>query len=262
MRCKKCNVKLASHDIWCASCGAQSPIVKTDLAAMKSLGQSREKLSGKISSLVPAMGFPIILGAIPIAALIWIFANYINNDVSTIGRLLLNLSLKSILLSIFMPLLLLPFSEISNTEDYKLSLREMMQSLKNYPKYFVFSIINSFVVILFYLICFGFPGFASDPILRLVFIVLINYWIAIVLPAPVLMERKNLNPLKAIVTSYRHFHDVRWNIYLLALVLGLLNSLAFVLFIFPMLFSLPLSYFAIRDYTVRLEEYELLDYRT
>jgi len=261
MRCKKCNTRLGSHDLWCVNCGLQSPVVKTDLAAMKSLKKSRELLSGKISAMVPAMGFSIILGAIPIAILIWIFRNYVNNESGTISQLLLNLCVKAVLLSLFAPMLLIPFAVISKHDEYKLKFQDLLSKLKLYPKYLLFSLINALFLMFFYLICFGFPGFASDPILRLVWIVLVNYWAAIVLPAPVVMERQGVNPWKAIKLSYQHFSDVRWNIYLLVLVLGVLNTIAFLLAIFPMLFTLPLAIFAIRDYTIKLEQYELLEYR-
>lgn len=261
MRCKKCNTRLGSHDLWCMSCGVQSPVVKTDLAALKSLKHTRNQLKGKTSSLVPAMGFSIILGAIPIAILIWIFASFINNESNTIGQLMLNLSLKSVLISLFVPMLLLPFSVISNQQDYVLKLKDLLASMKHYPKYLLFALVNAAVLIVLYLICFGFPGFASDPILRLVWIVLVNYWLAISLPAVVVMERRKVNPIKALKLSYQHFADVRWNIYLLALLMALFNGLAFVFAIFPLLFTLPVMYFAFRDYVIKLEEYELLDYR-
>nr|MDK2850648.1 hypothetical protein [Candidatus Cloacimonadota bacterium] len=261
MRCKKCNSKLAPHDIWCTKCGYQSPVVRTELSAMRSLKQSRKNLAGKITALVPPMGFSIILGVIPIVALAFIFAQYLDNDVDTSLRLILNLSIKSILISLFVPFILIPFACINRKQNYELSMSEVIKALKLYPKYFYFSILNSIIISIFYLICFGFPGFASDPILRLVYLALINYLIAIALPAPVLMERHQLSPFKALVKSYRHFGDLRWNIYFLALVLGLLNLLAFVLLIFPMLFTLPLALYAIRDYEIKLEEFELLDYR-
>jgi len=261
MRCKKCNAKLAAHDIWCAKCGFQSPVIKTELASMKSLKETREKLVGKISSLVPAMGFSILLGVIPIAVLIFITTQYIDNEVSRSLILIQNLMTKSVIISLFLPFIFIPFACISHKQDYQLSIAEVIKGLKLYPRYYQFSIINAVIISILYLICFGFPGFASDPILRLVYIVLINYWIAIALPAPVLMERHQLSPLKALQKSYRHFGDLRWNIYLLALVLGMLNLLAFTLIIFPMLFTLPLAFYAIRDYVIKLEEYELLDYR-
>jgi len=220
---------------------------------------SRQALKAKYSEMVPATGFTIILGAIPIAVLIWVFHNYVH--IEGTGQFLLNLAIKSVLFSAFMPFLLLPFSRISENEHYELKLSSLITNLRHYPRYFVFSLLNALFFVLIYLICFGFPGFASDPILRLVWIVLVNYWVAIVAPAPVIMERLGINPFRAISLSYRHLHDVRWNIYLLVLVLGILNLLAFGLAIFPLLFSLPLSWFAIRDYTIKLEQFELFESR-
>lgn len=261
MRCKKCNTRLGSHDLWCMSCGVQSPVVKTDLAALQSLKRTRKELKGKTSSMVPAIGFSIISGVIPIAIIIWIFTLYMKNESNTIGQLLINLSLKSVLISLFVPMILLPFSVISNQRDYSLKLKDLLANMKHYPKYLLFALANAVMLMVFYLICFGFPGFASDPILRLVWIVLINYWLAISLPAVVVMELKEVNPFKALKLSYLHFGDVRWNIYLLALLMVIFNSFAFAFAIFPMLFTLPCLFFAFRDYVIKLEEYELLDYR-
>jgi hypothetical protein len=115
-----------------------------------------------------------------------------------------------------------------------------------------------------YLICFGLPNFGSLPILRLVWLVLVNYWIAIALPAVVLMEQFNWSPWFAIQKSYKHFHDLRWNIFLLALVLTFANLIAlglFFLLLIPLVFTLSLSLFAIRDYVRLLVDFELLDYR-
>lgn len=259
MRCKKCNSRLADHDLWCVECGTQTSVIKTELSALKSMKKSREGIRSNVSAMVPAIGFSIITGAIPIALLTWIFSRYV--EYSTSVQMLLNLGLKSVLYSIFMPMLLLPFVSVCATDGYKIQLKDLLSSFRKYPKYFVFSLINALYFSLIYMVCFGFPGFGSDPILRLVWIVLLNYWIAIALPAPVIMERTGLNPLKAIGKSYKHFQDLRWNIYLMSLLFTLLNIFGFALLVFPALFTLSWSYFAIRDYTDLLIEYELLDYR-
>ncbi len=261
MRCKKCNARLAAHDIWCMSCGSQSPIVKTELSAMASLRASYEKLQGKWSEYVPVSSIAIILGLIPIMVLLYILNFVISLDNRSDIQYLLNLIVKSILFGIFVPMVLLPFSKIGTNRDYSLKLGSVADFIKPYGRYLIFSLINTLYFVLIHIICFGLPGFASDPILRLVWIVLLNYWVAIVLPVPILMEHKQINPLRAILLSYLHFHDLRWNIYLLALVLIGINALAFILAVFPLLFTLPLSYFAIRDYTLKLIDYQLLEHR-
>ena len=114
---------------------------------------------------------------------------------------------------------------------------------------------------LFYIICFGLPNFGSDPILRLVWIVLLNYWAAILLPVPMICETLNVNAFKGIRISIRHLQDVRWNIYLLVLVLGFINVLALFMFVFGLLITIPLTWYAIRDYTYTLIDFELLEYQ-
>jgi hypothetical protein len=91
-----------------------------------------------------------------------------------------------------------------------------------------------------------------------VWIVLINYYLALVLPVPVLMERKQLSFWAAFRVSYKYFHVVRWNIYLLALVLIVLNLVGFMLILVPLVITVPLSWYAIRDYTDLLLDFEII----
>jgi hypothetical protein len=81
----------------------------------------------------------------------------------------------------------------------------MFTALRCYPRYFLWTLINAVFFCIVYIICFGLPNFSSAPILHLVWLILVNYWIAIVLPSLVLMEELSINPWKAIIKSYQHF---------------------------------------------------------
>lgn len=260
MRCKHCNAKLASHDVWCVECGKQTDAVNNELSAMKSFKDTYTKFMPVKAQSIPGAAFLLICGVIPLIMLIWLFSGYISLENNTAMKMIMNLIIKSISLSAFIPLVLIAFSAIGKHSEYHLSFGDVIASLSNYPKYLVFTLISALYYSLIYLICFGTPNFASLPILRLVWIVLLNYWIAITLPALVLIERYALSPLTAIKKSYRHFHDVRWNVYLLALVLTVINLIAGLMFFAPLVISLPLSLFAIRDYTGKLIDFELLEY--
>ncbi|MCB5266774.1 MAG: hypothetical protein LHW46_01545 [Candidatus Cloacimonetes bacterium] len=261
MRCKKCNAKLAEHDIWCMACGSPSPVLKNELASMPVLRSTWNAISSHWSEYVPVVGIAIILGIIPMAIITYVLSFVITLDNGSDMSYIMNMIIKSALYSIFIPMILIPFSLLSKPGEYSLKLQSLGNLFRHYGKYFLFGLINTLYFVIIHLICFGLPSFASDPILRLVWIVLVNYWVAICLPVPILMEEKQLNPWKAIKLSYRHLHDLRWNIYLLALVLTLINAIAFSLALFPLLFSLPFSYFAIRDYCRKLIDFELLEYR-
>ncbi|MDZ4181502.1 MAG: hypothetical protein U1B83_01400, partial [Candidatus Cloacimonadaceae bacterium] len=231
MRCNHCNTRLAVHDLWCVGCGRQSPIVKSDLSAMRSFGKTWSKASATKSANIPAGAFAVILGMIPIAVLIWLFGSIITFDTATASGLILGLLVKSIAFSLFVPFVLIGFNAAHSKDVNVIRFKTMLAALKSYPRYLLLSLVSALFYAIIYVICFGLPSFGSDPILRLVWLVLLNYWIAIVLPVPALMERLEISPLKALKLSYHHFHVVRWNLYLLALVLVLINVAAAMLFI-------------------------------
>lgn len=260
MRCKHCNARLAPHDVWCVECGRQTEIVKKDLSAMKSLRDTYSSFMPKKALAVPGSAVLLLAGIIPTLILVWIFNKYISLETGTAMQMLINLGIKSISLSIFIPIALVGFNTACKQDDYQLSFSSVLASLRNYPKYLGFTLISAMYFSLIYIIGFGFPSFASLPILRFVWIVLVNYWVAIAVPALVIMEQNQLTPWQAIKKSYHHLHDLRWNIYLLALVLTVINIFALVLLVVPLIISIPLSIFATRDYVRKLISYELLDY--
>ena len=257
MRCPHCNTRLASHDVWCLNCHRQSGLIKNELSAWQSFKRSWNAYTTFQGMNVPLAVPAIILGVIPIAVIGWILNTSVILATDTALKLVLSLIIKSAILSMFIPFTIIGFSAACADPGYQAGKEKLAVALKSYPRYLGFSLMNCLYYIIIYLICFGFPGFGSDPILRLVWIVLVNYWIAVVLPVPVLMERRELSFWSALKLSYRHFHVVRWNMYLLVLVLFILNSIAGLLFIVPLVVTLPLSWFAVRDYTDLLLEYEL-----
>lgn len=261
MRCKHCNAKLAEHDIWCVNCGRQTSLPQTELSALASLKQTWSQFAPVRSRSVPAAGLSILLGVIPVAALIWLFANYIELPATTGIQTVFSLLVKAIAFSIFVPFVLLGFKAAADTSGHDVGLSLFKRSLRSYPKYFMFSLVSALYYALIYVVCIGLPKFGSDPILRLVWIVLLNYWVAIALPALILMELRELGPLSALRLSYRHFHDLRWNIWLMGLILGALNLIAFALLLVGLVITIPFSWFVIRDYTRRLVDFELLEYR-
>ena len=77
------------------------------------------------------------------------------------------------------------------------------------------------------------------------------------------MERKNVNAWKALRMAYKYFKVVRWQLFWLGLILLVLNLAATALALVFLLITLPLSWFAIRDYIDLLLEYEIIrEYKT
>lgn len=260
MRCKHCNARLAAHDIWCVECGRQSSVPRQELSALNSLKSSWADFVEKKSHAVPIASVSIILGFLPLAFLTWLFRSYIELPSVTGLQVIVSLLIKAVSYSIFMPFLMLPMTILHNGRDLG-KLKSLFAAMKEYPKYLALSLVINFVFVAFYIICFGLPKFGSDPILRLVWLVLINYWSTIFIPAAVLVNYTSSSPISAIKQSYKHFHDVRWNIYLMILILTLINALAAVLALIGLVITIPFTWFALRAYVRKLVDFELLEYR-
>ncbi len=261
MRCKKCNQRLADHDIWCVSCGSMTSVVDEELSAWASFKQTWLNYAGHTSSNALSAGFTLIFGLLPMLILAWLFRGLLHYEYDSAWSFVLYQVVKALAYSVFLPFLLLPFKSLAKDEDYLISFPSYLSALKSYPRYYLLSLLITIYYVIIYIICFGLPGLGSDPILRLVWLVLVNYWLAILLPVPVLMERQEIGIWSALKLSYRHFHDLRWNLYLLVLILFILNGLALAMAVAGLIFTLPLSWFAIRDYTQKLVDFELLSYR-
>ena len=266
MRCKHCDARLAPHDFWCVNCGKQTPIVVHELASWGSFKRTFKQYWQFKGANIPAAAFAILVGVIPIIAFLVLLNAFGILDFQaqeTAGKLLLNLFITGIGLSLLTPLLLIAFKPVCEIKDYTLTLKDLLKGFKAYPRYFFFSLITALYFILIYIICFGLPNFASDPILHLVWLVLVGYYIGVALPIPILMERKNVNAWKAIRMAYKYFKVVRWQLFWLGLILLVLNLAATALALVLLLITLPLSWFAIRDYIDLLLEYEIIrEYKT
>ncbi len=257
MRCRHCNTRRAEHDVWCPNCQRQSSLVKNELSAMRSLKATWANYKPNISINVPLAVPAIILGIIPLLIVVWLLNTSLILPMDTTPKLLLNLLIKSTLVSMFLPFTLLGFRAVCALEGYQAGKPGLFLAFKAYPRYLLFSVINCLYFVVIYLICFGFPGFGSDPILRLVWIVLVNYWAALILPVPILMEDREMSFRDAFTLARRHFGVVRWNIYLMVLVLAALNLVATLVLIVPLAITIPFTWYAVRDYTRTLLEYEL-----
>lgn len=250
MRCPHCNEKLANHDLWCVKCGKQTELIAKDLSAIKNLNASWNNYKPVKGVNLPVGIWATLTGFLPMLALIWL----LNHTLPAIG-LWPFLALHTVIWTLFLPVLFVPFRAVCKNDGYKVTIRDVFKSFKSYFRYLIFSLVSVLFYLVIFLICQG------DPILNLVWLVLVLYWVAIVLPVPVIMERYDLNALNAVKLSYRYLGDLRWNIFMLALILALANVLALLLLIIGLAVVLPFTWFAVRDYVDKLIENEVLEYR-
>jgi len=247
--------------LWCVECGKQTEAIDNELSAVNSLRDTWNQYKPFKTLNIPFASIIVLCGIIPMLLLTWLTNNLLGLELNTIQGLITSLLVKAVIFSVFVPITLLGFTSISQNQEYCLRISDFRSSLRKYPAYLFFAIISSIYYIVIYLICYGLPSFSADPVLRIVWLILVNYWIAIVLPAPMIAETQEVGMLKAIGISYRHLSDVRWNIYLLTLLLFLINVLGAGFAIVGLTITIPFSLFVIRDYTRKLIDFELLTYR-
>lgn len=241
-----CNTDLDEHDIFCHKCGEPTGALSGDLSAKLNIKQSWEVFKNN-----KAKFFPFSIFIVLTAFLLMVLAIYFSNN---------KYFLNNVLLLIVVPFVLIPFSFEEDFINNFFTIRKYFRNLKYYPKFFIFTLINILFFLFLKIICTGyFLGITIDPILHLVRLVLVIYWITIVLPAPILMIRKSMNPVKAIIVSYKAGNETRWQQFFLIVLVALINLLGAVLIGLGLLVTIPLSYIIIERYYLNMRDYKLFE---
>jgi len=248
MKCKYCEAKTAIHDLWCVKCGKPTGVIKNELSAMASLKATWNSYTPYKGANAPVGILATLIGIIPLL-LTYIFAHLILTGFPEWQSVLMTAGLWVFIL----PLALIPLDTVSRKADYRITVGDFFSSFRKYPLYWFFSLLISLFYVAIYFICKG------DAILNLVWLVLVQYWVVIIMPVPIIMAQLGLSPLQAIARAYRKCGDVRWNIYLLLIVLTIVNALACLFLLVGLIITVPFTWFAIRDYTTKLIEYEIFD---
>jgi hypothetical protein len=246
MRCVHCNEKQAGHDLWCSKCGRRTEVLSKDLSAMKSLNETWRKYKPVQGQNLPVGIWAALTGVLPLLAIL-VALHFVLRAIPQWEVILI----RNLICLLFLPVLLVPFHAVCRKDNNLLSVQEFFHSFIKYSSYFLLVLISVIFYLAIYFVCKG------DPILNLVWLILVFYWIAIVLPVPVLMERYQINAWKGIKLSYKKAGDVRWNIFLLVLVLSAANILAVFFLVVGLAVTLPFTWIAIRDYVDKMIEYEV-----
>ncbi len=144
MRCKHCDARLAPHDFWCVNCGKQTPIVVHELASWGSFKRTFKQYWQFKGANIPAAAFTILVGVLPIIAFLVLLNAFGILDFQsqeTAGKLLLNLFITGMGLSLLTPLLLIAFKPVCEIKGYTLTLKDLLKGFNDYPRYFFFTLI-------------------------------------------------------------------------------------------------------------------------
>lgn len=241
-----CDAKLATHQIFCHQCGTPTNALATGLSFKQNRQQAWQKFKETKSKYYPFAIFMII------AVFSWIFASVIYGT----RHFLYN----NLVLLFVSPLALIPFSFEENFTKTPFTIGKYFKHLKYYPRYWLFSLIGILWFIFLKILCTGtFLNIATDPILHEVRFVMVLYSVVIGMPIPIMLARKKINPIKAIIVAYKAGKETRWQQFFLLLYLFFINLLGLAVVGLGLLVTIPFSYILIERYYLSMEEYELFE---
>lgn len=241
-----CNEKLEEHQIFCHKCGEPTEALSGPLSAKENLKQVWIEFKKVKAKFYPFSIF-IILTAFLLIGLAVYFTrgNYFQTNLA---------------LLIFVPFALIPLSFDENFISNHFTINMFFSKLKYYPIFFLFTLINIIYFALMKIICTGYSlNIAVDPILHIVRLIMVLYWIAIIVPTPILMIRKKMNPVSAIILSIKSGKETRWQQFFIAFIVFVLNIVGVLLIGLGLLVTIPLSFVLIERYYLRMDEFELFE---
>ncbi len=235
MRCIECKKDIDELAFYCTNCGTETTIIKDKLSAKQAIRETWAEIKKEKSKAYIFSIFYVLIILLPISAAAFLLRDkyFILNGV----------------LTVLVPLALIPF-EFSNISEFKIG--NYFANLKAYPKYLLFTFINIIYFFVIKIVCTGEPvfSFVFDPILHLVRLVLVLYWIAVVLPVPFIMNRYNVNPFKAVYAAYKGGAETRWQHFFIAFIMFVYIIVSTLLLGFGLLVTIPLTFLVIRHYGI------------
>jgi len=241
---KLCNAVIDDHAIFCPYCGTATQALKNELSALKVFKEGIKEFSSTSLKFTVTGIFLMIMTIVTLYLVFFVTAKlyYINN----------------LIILFLIPFLLIPFGFDWKSAKMSLSFRNYLSGLKNYPRLWLFTLMNIVYYFLLKVICTGFLlSVATDPILHLVRLILAIYWLAVVFAVPYLILKKKIPLYKALKISYQAGSETRWQHFFLLIFIAILNLIAIIPLGLGLIFTLPVSYKIIDQYYRNLDEFQL-----
>ncbi|NQT65861.1 MAG: hypothetical protein HQ554_06750, partial [FCB group bacterium] len=201
----RCNTELDKNAIFCKVCGQSTGVLSRPLSAKVNYQEVWGKFK-PIKSQYYSFSIFIVLTSFLLIGLGIFFSKDLAESLKIDHYLFINL-----MLLILVPFTLVPFSFQENFIEYPFKISMYFNSLKYYPKFFLLVLVNILYFLLLKILCTGYIlGITVDPILHPVRFILVLYWITITFPAVLLITRKKMNPIKAVISCYQASAETRW----------------------------------------------------
>ncbi len=129
---------------------------------------------------------------------------------------------------------------------------------QEYFRLMIFVSINLVYFLLLKILCTGFLlGVATDPLLHIVRLILVIYWMVIISPVPFLISMGKRNVPGLIYASYHAGYETRWQQFYLLVGLGIFNVIGLFTVGLGVIVSILVSYFIYAGYIKKMIEFDL-----
>lgn len=229
--CSQCSKELQTNDLYCKTCGTPSEVFITGLSAKKTCKETWEEINPIKAKFYTFSIFFALCLLFPTGFLIYF----------TLSSFLYN----NLVILITLPLLMIPLA--FDKRDYTIS--NYFKHISKYPFFLMGTFIIQVVFIFIKLICSG-----QDPILNIVHFILVLYWLAVIMPYPLVLVKKGRNPVKALIISYKAGKEPRWQQFFILVYCTLINLAGVAVLGLGLLITIPYTFEILKNYYSRLDK--------
>jgi len=246
MRCKHCNYQIKNSDLYCPKCRKKTQSIKENFLIWDTFKQSYKEIK---ESKNYSFTFNLFYAIITLIFLALLGFHYFSSNYSSdLTRYLY----ENAIFLVFVPILLVPFGIQNVIMEIGYGKELNSHIFKIIPKYILFVLVNIVIFALFRFLCTG------DHVLRLVRVILVLWWLAVLLPIPVMLTKYKMNLYKLIRLSLRAFEDLRWQMFFGYILIAVLNiAMIIPLFLGYLRFG-SLPYYALTKYVDKIDDNGLL----
>lgn len=247
MRCRHCNTQINNSDIYCPKCRKKTQSIKENFLIWNTFKESFEEVKDPKNY---SFKFNLFFAIVTFIFLALLTSHYfIFNYTCDWTRYLI----ENLIFLIFVPILIVPFGvqNVVMEIGYGKELNHYMTKLL--PKYYLFVLVNVLIFAFFKFISIG------DPVLRLIRVILVLWWLAVLLPMPVMLNKYSKNFYQLFRLSLKGFEDLRWQLFLGYLLILASNILMIIPIFLGYLRYGNLPYHAINSYVEKVDKNEILD---
>jgi hypothetical protein len=238
--CSKCDSSLDGNQLFCYECGEPTKVLRKELSAVNNIKETWSNYKERKGQNFPFAIFFFFALIVPLGLIVY----YTHHDYW----------LHTLSLLVFLPLMFVPFAINVWKDQEVLAVKKYPACLKKYFRFLIFIVIN----VLFFAVL-KIITTSVDPILNIVRLILVLYWLAIIVPYPHLLANKDIDPYRGWLKVFKGGKETRWQQFYTLLFLFVINVLGLALAGIGLLITIPFSIAVLERYYRQMDKYGLFD---